>query len=192
MTYHTEETTTAKGNKFKIELDRDEFMSEPWKENDGHGPVSDWTTRDKKAGEMVLNTAGGFKMFYDFQEAVKIARRDGRGCKELTGTEKPGEKAAKAALSDFNYLKDWCKDNWWYAWLRVVMIDSEGNEVEEYSDSLGGIEDGYSQEFQEYWRQEAQSIAENLEERFEADESKALTAELHGIKDNALFAAGII
>lgn len=189
--YHTEIITTAKGNKFKVELERDNFMGAPWEENDGHGPVSEWTIRDKRSGEMILCSDRRSKRFYDFQEAVKIARRDGWDAEPYkTGTK--GEQAARAALADFNQLKDWCEDSWWHAWLRVVLLDSEGNEVEGYEDSLSGIEDGYSKEFSEYWKQEAQSMAEGIERSFEADKSEALTVELHSIKDHALFAAGVI
>lgn len=51
----------------------------PWEEECGHGPVSDWTRRDKLPGEFVLNEDRGSKRFYDFAGAVKIARRDGWG-----------------------------------------------------------------------------------------------------------------
>lgn len=57
----------------------DDSMGEPWKEHDGHGEVSDWTTRAKLPGEMVLSEDGRSKRFYDFAEACKTARRDGWG-----------------------------------------------------------------------------------------------------------------
>lgn len=51
----------------------------PWEEEDGHGDVSEWTTRDKLPGELVLSEDGRSKRFYDFAGACKIARRDGWG-----------------------------------------------------------------------------------------------------------------
>jgi len=51
----------------------------PWDEECGHGDVSDWTTRDKLPGELVLSEDGRSKRFYDFAGACKIARRDGWG-----------------------------------------------------------------------------------------------------------------
>lgn len=61
----------------------DDSHSAPWKECDGHGPVSDWTTRGKRPGEMVLNQDGRSKRYYDFAGACRIARRD--GCGSLPG-----------------------------------------------------------------------------------------------------------
>jgi len=51
----------------------------PWKEEDGHGNVSEWTRRDKLPGELVLSEEGRSKRFYDFAGACKTARRDGWG-----------------------------------------------------------------------------------------------------------------
>lgn len=60
-------------------IERDDCHGAPWEEEDGHGDVSEWTTRDKLPGEMVLNEDGRSKRFYDFAGACKIARRDGWG-----------------------------------------------------------------------------------------------------------------
>lgn len=51
----------------------------PWERDDGHGPVSDWTTRDKAPGELELHSVSRSKLYYDFAEACRIARRDGWG-----------------------------------------------------------------------------------------------------------------
>lgn len=58
-------------------IQRDDDIGPPWKVHDGHGPVSDWTRRDKLPGERVLCEDRGSKMYYDIAEAVKIAKRDG-------------------------------------------------------------------------------------------------------------------
>lgn len=48
----------------------------PWDDCDGHGPVSDWTRRDKLPGELVLCSSSNHARFYDYAEACKIALRD--------------------------------------------------------------------------------------------------------------------
>lgn len=60
-------------------IESDDTHGAPWKEEDGHGDVSEWTTRDKLPGELVLSEDGRSKRFYDFAGACKIARRDGWG-----------------------------------------------------------------------------------------------------------------
>jgi hypothetical protein len=83
----------------------------PWDECDGRGPVSDWTRRDKRAGELLLCSDRQSKRFYDFAEACQIAARDGW---RMTGGMLPGESkrayAARAAMHDFEVLKAWCND----------------------------------------------------------------------------------
>jgi hypothetical protein len=60
-------------------IEHDDMHGAPWEEEDGHGDVSEWTTRDKLPGELVLDEDGRHKRFYDFAGACKIARRDGWG-----------------------------------------------------------------------------------------------------------------
>lgn len=60
-------------------IEHDSDTGAPWSEHDGHGPVSEWTTRAKRPGELVLCTSRGRKRYYDFAEACRIARRDGWG-----------------------------------------------------------------------------------------------------------------
>ena len=73
----------------------DDQNNPPWENEDGHGPVSDWTRRDKRPGEIELNSDHGSKRYYDFQEACKIARRDGWGFMphKMTVTPVPGRHA---------------------------------------------------------------------------------------------------
>lgn len=169
-TIHTEDFTTAKGTRYRVEITPDEFSETPWDYCDGHGDVSDWTTRDKKAGELVLNTDGTNKRFYNFQGAVKKAKAEGWDAKPYkTGTK--GEQAVRAVMADYKYLKAWCEDEWHYAVLHVVLLDSEG-EIAEYDDYLGGVEFGYGMK---YWREEAANMAEELERTLETATDKQLT-----------------
>lgn len=70
---------TRNGRDFVAEIHVDEGHGAPWEEEDGHGPVTDWERRDKRPGELVLADDGRAKLFYDFAEACRIARRDGWG-----------------------------------------------------------------------------------------------------------------
>lgn len=125
------------GISFLVSIDRDEFMGPPWKEQDGHGPVSGWERRAKAPGEMVLCKDRGLSRFYGFQEAVKIARREG-------WNTKPGhwrtrrEQAHNAALADFNWLKRWCDDQWQWVIVTVHPLDDFGD-ILPMSACLGGV-----------------------------------------------------
>lgn len=134
MTTYNTETREAHGKEWTIEWVYDTNTGAPWKECDGHGPVSDWEHRDKRPGELILNKDRGSKRFYDFAEAVKIARRDGWNTKPYHWDTK-GAQAAAAAWADFEYLRGWCNDEWHYCGIVVTLND-------DISASLWGIEDG--------------------------------------------------
>lgn len=114
-------------------------MGAPWTNEDGHGPVTDWIRRDAGMDELVLNSSHGDKRYYNFKEACAIALRDGWGCNDLDGTETPRQKAAKAAMADFEHLRAWCNNEWSYVGVEVTLLDSEGNPTE-VSESVWGIE----------------------------------------------------
>lgn len=61
---------------FHVTFPFDDSNRKPWEECEGHGPVSEWTTRDKAPGELVLCEDRGYKRFYDYQAAVKLAKHD--------------------------------------------------------------------------------------------------------------------
>ncbi|NNM74764.1 hypothetical protein [Enterovirga aerilata] len=123
----------------------DDSMGEPWKEHDGHGPVTDWRRASyrhgrpaKSPGERLLVSDGSNARFYDFAEAVRIALRDGWGCE---GGRKKGETArayaARAAEADFRRLQAWCSGEW--HWCGVVVTVFKAG-IELGSASLWGIE----------------------------------------------------
>ncbi len=136
----------ADGLTIHVDVVPDESMGAPWEEHDGHGIVSKWTSRTKNPGEMILAKDRGNYRYYDFAETVKVARRDGWGAEGAT----PGERAHRAALADFNRLRDWCNDRW--QWVGVVVRISDGP-----AESLWGVEsDG------DYWRDIAAELANGL------------------------------
>lgn len=121
----------------KARIEYDEDMGPPWKEHDGHGPVSEWTSRSKRPGERVL--CGDFHVrFYDVQEAIKIARRDGWDA-EPFGTGTAGERAARAVEADYQRLRAWCYGDWRYVGV-VLSVSKGGIVLDNYAASLWGIE----------------------------------------------------
>lgn len=148
-------TFTANGLTFRLTTEHDTDHGAPWEHSDGHGPVSDWTARDKRPGELVLNKDGRERRYYDFAEACRIARRDGWDAPPY-GTGTTRQRAARAARADFEYLRRWCANDWAYVGVIVELLDDDGEPVA--SDSVWGVEDfdeGYIGEI-------AQSMAEEL------------------------------
>lgn len=151
---------------FRVEIPHSMDHGAPWEEEDGHGPVSDWTTRDKQPGELVLNSDRHSKRYYDFAEACRIALRDGWGIGQdrlADWTERAGRAptkrqiAAAAARADYERLRAWCNDEWRYVGVIVTLLDDDGAPTE-VSDSLWGIAD----DDPEYIRECARNIADEL------------------------------
>jgi hypothetical protein len=107
-----------------VKFPHDDDADAPWENSDGHGPVSDWTGRDKRPGELVLCSDRGSKRYYDFAEAVRIAKRDGWDAKPY-GTGTKGERAHRAALADFEHLRGWCNDEWHYVGVVVEVFHND-------------------------------------------------------------------
>lgn len=136
-----ESTVEVDGFTVCARIERDETFGAPWEEHDGHGEVSDWTTRPKLAGEFVLSQegfTGGTRRYYDFAGACRTARADGWGTADGQQPEESARQyAARAALEDFERLKAWCND--WWCWAGVVLTVSR-EDVELGGASLWGIE----------------------------------------------------
>lgn len=137
----------------------DQDHGSPWDEEDGHGPVSDWTTRNKRPGELVLCEDGSSRRYYDLAAAMKLARRDGWGCVsasvDTTGMT-PKQLASIAAREDYEHLRAWCNGDWHY--VGVVVRPKGTCKLCGPSESLWGIESGDS----EYIKQVAKDLCEVL------------------------------
>lgn len=133
-------TQTVDGFTVSARIEADDYNNAPWENDCGHGPVTGWERREKRAGERVLCSDGFSKRFYDFAGAVRIARRDGWGC---AGGRLPGETArayaARAAEADFQRLRAWCNDEWRYVGV-VLSVSRNGVLLERLAASLWGIE----------------------------------------------------
>lgn len=122
----------------------DDHSSPPWKRDCGHGPVSNWTSRNKLAGEMVLSEDCGSKRFYDFKEACKTALADGWGVEggKLEG-ESAKQYATRAATHDFEVLKAWCNDEWHYYGVAVTIRRDDIRLTGKYDHACWGSEGNY-------------------------------------------------
>lgn len=126
---------------FAVEFEQDSDAGAPWENADGHGVVTDWVKRSKRPGELILNRdgRGGFR-FYDYAATCKLALADGWDAEPYNeGGETKRQQAAKAARSDFEYLREWCHGEWEYVGVIVTLLDDEGEKTE-VSDSLWCVE----------------------------------------------------
>ncbi len=148
-----------RGYSAEIKIERDEDMGPPWEEHDGHGPVSDWVSRDKHAGEWLLCSDRSSRRYYDAAGANAQAKAEGWGigpeelaklAAKLKRTPTKGEIRAAAVVSDFERMQGWCDDSWCWMYYCVTVYDKAGREIS--SDSCGGYDgDG------EYFRGEIAS-----------------------------------
>lgn len=158
------------GRTFLASLYHDDDSTPPWDREDGHGPVSDWRSKDSKApGEVIINDDRGRARFYDVQAAQRIALRDGWGAPEawrIAFAEKHGraptarEVAAESVRMDCQRLRDWCRDEWHYCGVAVQLCDDEGEATgDEFMHALWGIESDAG----DYLREVAAELAEQIE-----------------------------
>lgn len=157
MSAYHEYQIECSGFTFSVEYHYDADFGAPWEEHDGHGPVSDWEQRDKKPGELILCEDRGSKRFYNYAEACRIALRDGWGAPGAIEGETKRQKAARAAMSDFKYLRGWCNGDWHWVGIVVKMLDAEGEETGE-EESVWGFDSCLD----EYLRSEAERMAEDI------------------------------
>jgi hypothetical protein len=139
---------TIKGCNVIVSVHQDQHMGEPWNEHDGHGIVSEWTTRNKSAGELILHQDGRSKLFYDFAETMKIAKRDGWGLspERLSKLEKrlgrkptTGQIVADAVSRDFEHLRQWCNGDWCWFGYTTEINTPDGETIT--GDSCWGFDD---------------------------------------------------
>jgi hypothetical protein len=127
----------VQGRTFVMAIAPDDAMGPPWEEHDGHGVVSEWTTRGKAPGERVLNQDGRSYRYYDVAESTRIAKRDAWGLgpdamaelgRKLGRTPTRKQVIAAAVESDFERLRQWCNDVW--HWCGVCLFDMPRDGVE--------------------------------------------------------------
>ena len=138
------------GTTYRVEFIADCNMGAPWKEHGGHGIVSDWESRDKKPGEVVIAEDRGSKRFYDIAETTRIAKRDGWGVSNAdTSKMTPAQITALAVTRDMARMRDWCNDDWHWCGVAVFPLTADGDELRSKTESLWGIESDSGDYFEE-------------------------------------------
>lgn len=129
-------TVEVDGREFIIDVTGDDGCDLPWECCDGHGPVSEWTQRAKRPGERVLSQDGRYFRYYDWQEAAKMARRDGWNAEPY---DAPG-RIQRAVQSDFDFLRRFCEGQWCYLTVRARVLDEEGEPDDDSAEYCGMVE----------------------------------------------------
>lgn len=142
------------GHRFRMRVEPDDSLGPPWKENDGHGIISDWTHRDKAPSERILVSDRGSHRYYNIAETMKLAEADGWGLSPQAETElaarlghppTKGEIRAAAVEADYDRMREWCEGGWYWVFVSVTLMktdeDAPGGyfETKHYA-ALGGIE----------------------------------------------------
>ena len=160
-----------KGRIFRLDVTHDDCSGAPW-ENSGDRLVSDWVRRSKHPGERLLCKDRGSSRYYDFQKAMRIAKIEGwDGEPRCVGTR--GERALRAVIADYEYLRKWCDGQWFYAVLHITLLeeDKDGDLVKTaYESYVGGVDYDYTRNG--FWKICADEMADELIQQFERDEEE--------------------
>jgi hypothetical protein len=155
------EIPSAPGLKFRVHIEQDDTNDAPWEREDGHGPVRCVRKRaeGKRPGERILHENYPDIWLYDWQEASKIAKRDGWG----------GNDPVQA---DFDRLLRWLRSDWCYVGVCVEIIDADGDALtEKYDHALWGIES----DCEDYIGEVARELAEQAGKAY-AEEAQRVAA----------------
>lgn len=188
-----EGTTIHEQYTITVEVERDPFMGPPEKEHDGHGPVEmhryDEHGTQIEPGMRVLARDRHGAALYNFDEAVKIALRDGwgsEGDEGLTGRAK----AERAAEADYRYIRGWYRDEWHWLVGTVTLErpDGEGGAVLTLIDgyAVGGFD---TLEAVLEWAAEEVTAAIE-EDRKDQHEKQAVANRMHETIADIAYAAG--
>lgn len=148
----------SNGIEYIAEIIPDDCMGYPWDEHDGHGPVECRRSSSKRPGEIIILHSHSSCLFYDFQAAVKIAKRDGWSCDCATDDMTLGEKAEVAAFADLAYCSAFAQALW--SWVGLKVLRKGDCPCCSKSESLFGIE-SFSGE--DYFLELAKDLIKELE-----------------------------
>ena len=170
------DTFEVNGATFRVEFEHDDCHGAPWVECDGHGPVTEWERREERRGEWTLNSDRGSRRFYNWYEAMQIAKRDHWGIdsraalelsKRLGRAVTPRDIRKEAVRRDYEYLHAWCNDEWEYIGVIVSPLGFRGRPTEE-SESIWGVES-----IGDYPTEIAHELAEEILGRVNAEKDSA-------------------
>lgn len=143
-----DDTTEHSGITVQIRYEPDYDHEAPWDEDCGHGDIRQvdrsWGYPDKRPGEVILYSHRGAYWLYDYQGAIKKAKADGWGCRQVDnwGLPRPpmtkNQIAAKAVEEDMEFLRGYLEGDWSYVGIIVTALDEDGEEIGQ--DSCWGFE----------------------------------------------------
>jgi len=154
-------TATVDGFKLTATLHEDRDTYAPWKNEDGHGPVSDWTTREVKPWERVICADRYLRRLYNYSAAVRTAIREGWGVEGgRWADETPREYAKRAVEQDIKVLQAWARGEWHYFGVSVTVEKTGVELVHQYDHACWGIEGNYPGSDNSYLLETANALAE--------------------------------
>jgi hypothetical protein len=116
------------GFRFKISIDTDHDMAPPWKEHDCHGDVREvravHNRPSKRPGERILYEHRDNYWLYDWQGAIRKAKKEGWGLWKKEALTK-GQIRALAVQQDFDRLRGWLNDEWTWTGVGVECVETE-------------------------------------------------------------------
>lgn len=83
--------------------------------------------------DWILNSDRGWYLYYDWKESLKLAITDGWGCKPYDTST-----AMDAVKADYELLRRWCNNDWWWIGCIVTLFDENDGEID--SDSCWGFD----------------------------------------------------
>jgi len=167
------------GVELRLRIFHDADMQAPWIEHCGHGSVREAKARDeKRPGERTLYCDRHYYLFYDWEDAIRLAKKDGWGlcperhqqlAREKGREPTKGEIIERAVWDDFCRLRDWCDDKWRWIWIEVEHLPSG------ISRTLGGIESDCEDYLTELCTELGESVLEEAMPRFEREMRRAVS-----------------
>jgi hypothetical protein len=181
-----DDTIEHSGITVQIRYEPDYDRGAPWDEDCGHGDIRQvdcsWGRPDKRPGEVILYSHRGAYWLYDYQGAIKKAKADGWGCRQVDnwGLPRPpmtkNQVAAQAVEEDMDFLRGYLQGDWGYVGIIVTAFNADGDDDEDGyetdEDSCWGFETYRDYHF-EAGREMAIALAERVLERRQAEAAAA-------------------
>lgn len=106
--------------KIKVEFQYDMDSGPPWEQCEDHGVVGKWERgRREYDDDWLLMSDCGSYLYYNWKAGLKLAIKDGWGPRS----------PMDAVKADYEYLRRWCDNKWWYVGMIVTLYDVDGNTI---------------------------------------------------------------
>lgn len=183
------------GVSFNWACEPDYHMTEPWKEQDGHGVVRQVrrpSPPNKKPGEVIIYNEGGYFWIYDVSETIRLAAAGGWGlgdehrgalAKRLGRSPTQKEITAEVVRHDTVFCRKYLSGD--VGWFTVSCWPEEDPDAIEY---LGGCLGEYGSP---YFESVAQELAEDYLVLKEANQKELLAKQAANEVELDLHMAGL-